>query len=102
MERELKRISLMIGEDQYEQITKRGLNLSWLVRDLIDTYLNDNKITFTVGDETRKLYEKIVGSNVQEDEDFEPLIREALKALLKIKIQKMQELESAFANTKKK
>lgn len=103
MERELKRISLMIGEDQYEQLTKRGLNLSWLVRDLLDTYLNDNKITFTVGDDTRKLYEKIMGANTDHDDDFEPLIKEALRALLKIKIQNMQELEaSAFGHSKKK
>ncbi len=98
MDRELKRISLMIGEDQYELINQRKLNLSWLVRELLDSYLNKNAITMDVSVETRELYEKIVGVEGDEiDKDFEPLLRDALKELLKIKILKMQQLaETAF------
>ncbi|MCC6138193.1 MAG: hypothetical protein IT287_06145 [Bdellovibrionaceae bacterium] len=99
MERDLKRISLHIGEDQYDEIGKRKLNLSWLVRELIDNYLNQNSITLDVSQETRELYEQIVGTNGEDmDKDFEPLLREALKALLKIKIEKMQQLaKTAFS-----
>jgi hypothetical protein len=98
MERDLKRISLLIGEDQYEEITKRKLNLSWLVRDLLDNYLNENCITLDVSEETRILYEQIVGPNGESiDADFEPLLKEALRSLLKIKIERMQQLaKTAF------
>jgi hypothetical protein len=103
MERDLKRISLMIGEDQYEQISKRGLNLSWLVRDLLDNYLNDNKISLHVTDETRQLYEKIIGSDSGDpDPEFEPFLKDALRSLLKLKIENMQKLEkNAFKENKR-
>lgn len=99
MDRDLKRISLLIGEDQYEEIGKRKLNLSWLIRELLDNYLNQNSITLDVSAETRELYEQIAGPQGDEiDKDFEPLLREALKALLKIKIEKMQNLaKTAFS-----
>lgn len=94
MNRDLKRISLLIGEDQYNEITARKLNLSWLVRELLDTYLNANTISLDVSEETRKLYEQIVGPQGDGlDQDFEPLLKDALRALLKIKIEKMQNLE---------
>lgn len=99
MDRDLKRISLMIGEDQYEEINKRKLNLSWLTRELLDSYLNRNSITLDVTEDTRQLYEQIVGVQGEDiDADFEPLLREALKSLLKIKIEKMQKLaKTAFS-----
>lgn len=97
MDRDLKRISLLIGEDQYDEIGKRKLNLSWLVRELLDNYLNQNNISLDVSQETRELYEQIVGHGEEIDKDFEPLLRDALKALLKIKIEKMQQLaKTAF------
>jgi hypothetical protein len=98
MDRDLKRISLLIGEDQYEEIGKRKLNLSWLIRELLDSYLNKNTINLDVSAETRELYEQIAGPQGDDmDKDFEPLLREALRSLLKIKIEKMQNLaKTAF------
>lgn len=94
-ERDLKRISLMIGEDQYDAIMARGLNLSWLVRDLVDDYLRENRIVLKVSDETRKLYEQISSLGGIDDE-FEQFFMEALHSLLKMKIQKMLDLEKTF------
>jgi hypothetical protein len=91
--RELKRISLFIGEDQYQSITDKGLNLSWLLRDLIDDYLSEKKIVLEVSDETLELYQKIVGGTGTLDSDFEPFFREALKEFLKGKIETMLKLE---------
>lgn len=103
MTRDLKRISLMIGEDQYEQISARGLNLSWLVRELLDNYLNDNEISLKVSNETRELYEKIVGAHGGDsDPEFEPFLTEALRALLKLKIENMQKLEKDISSMNKK
>lgn len=103
MDRDLKRISLLIGEDQYEEINKRKLNLSWLVRELLDNYLKQNSITLDVTDETRQLYEQIVGTNTDDiEKDFEPLLRDALKSLLKIKIDKMQQLAKTFSDVRSK
>lgn len=96
-ERELHRISLMIGEDQYRTLTEKGLNLSWLVRDLLDQYLNEKRITLEAGEETRELYQKIIASSGGLGADFEPFFREALHAFLKHRIETMMKLEkSAF------
>lgn len=94
-ERALKRISLMIGEDQYDSIMTRGLNLSWLVRDLVDDHLHENRIVLKVSEETRKLYEQISGLGGI-DEEFEKFFMQALHSLLKMKIQKMMDLEKTF------
>lgn len=92
-ERELKRISLFIGEDQYQEISDRQLNLSWLIRDLMDDYLSEKKIVLSVGDETLSLYQKIVSATGTPDEEFEPFFKQALREFLKSKIESMQKLE---------
>lgn len=96
-ERDLRRISLFIGEDQYDAINGKGLNLSWLLRDLIDDYLSHKKIVLEVGDETLELYQKIVGGTGTLDSEFEPFFREALREFLKSKIDSMQKLEKMVA-----
>jgi hypothetical protein len=92
-ERDLKRISLLIGEDQYAAINARGLNLSWLIRDLIDDHLSDRKIVLNVSDETLALYQKIISATGSLDSEFEPFFKSALQAFLKSKIENMQQLE---------
>ena len=92
-QRDLKRISLMIGEDQYDAIGSKGLNLSWLIRDLIDDYLSSKTLNIAVTDETRNLYEKIVSSVGDMDKDFEPFLKEALHNYLKSRIEDMKKLE---------
>ncbi len=99
-DRELKRISLLIGEDQYKAINERGLNLSWLLRDLVDDYLSEKKIILEVTDETLSLYQKIVSATGSLDSEFEPFFKNALHTFLKIKIENMQKLERiAFRKT---
>jgi len=101
MDRELKRISLMIADDQYKVLSERGLNLSWLVRDLLDDYLKENRITFHVHKETQALYEKIGGLTTMNDNAFEPFLRDALKEYLKHQIEKMQNLDHQLSQKKK-
>ena len=91
----LKRISLLIREDQYQVISGRGLNLSGLVRDMIDDYLSAHTITISVTDETRKLYDRIVSNAGTSDSDIEHYFRESLGVMLKAKIKEMQSLEQA-------
>ncbi len=89
----LKRISLLLREEQYQALTERGLNVSGLVRDLIDDHLSEHKITIGVSEETRSLYDKIVSNTGSSDEDIEKYFRDALGVMLKDKIKEMQELQ---------
>jgi len=92
-EANLRRISLMVREDQYRALTDRGLNVSGLVRDLVDDYLSEHTITLSVNEETRGLYDQIIANTGSTDEDVEIYFREALKHLLQDKIKAMQDLE---------
>ena len=97
MERPLKRISLMVREDQYLSLSENGLNFSGLVRDLLDDYLSDFKITISVSEETRKLYDLIISNTGSTYEDLEVYFKQALKSMLKEKIKNMQALEKRIS-----
>ena len=89
----LKRISLLIRDEQYEQLNGRGLNLSGLIRDLIDDYLSEHKITLGVTEETRVLYDRLVSNTGSSDVDVERYFKEALGRMLQDKIKEMQALQ---------
>lgn len=93
MDQHLKRISLLLRHDQYEALTERGLNVSGLIRDLIDDYLSDHKITLSVGESTRALYDRIVSNTGSTDADVERYLKEALGQMLKARIKEMQALQ---------
>ena len=98
LDKTLKRISLLIREEQYETLNERGLNLSGLIRDLIDDHLADDKITLSVSEETRTLYDKIISNSGSSDREIESHFRQALKGLLDEKIKEMQELKKEFSS----
>lgn len=88
-----KRISIMIGEEQHQEILRRGANLSALIRDLVSDYLSEHKVTLTVSRKTYELYEEVIAKSGYDDSDIEPYLVKALKDLLHRKIQEMQQLE---------
>ncbi len=92
----MKRISVNIRKDQYENLTSQGLNVCGLVRDLIDDYISEHKIVLTVTEETAKLYGMVISQTGSSDEDLEIPVRAALKELLRQKIQEMQKLEKSL------
>ena len=83
----------MIREDQHQRLLDSGLNVSGLMRDLVDDYMSDFKITLSVSEETRRIYDKVVSNTGATDADLEKYIVKALKELLKIRIKQMQDLE---------
>ena len=83
----------MVREDQHQRLLDSGLNISGLIRDLIDDHLSEHKITLSVSEETRQIYSRVVSNTGATDVDLEKYIVKALKELLKGRIQEMQELE---------
>ena len=92
-EENLKRISLMVKASQYESLSELGLNISGLVRDLIDDHLSHHKITIAVSVETRALYDRIVSNTGTADAEIERYFRDGLRALLGNRIAEMKALE---------
>jgi hypothetical protein len=97
MSSELKRISLMIREDQYTGVNASGINLSGLIRDLIDDYLSEHKIVVSVSRETKELYDLIISNTGSTDIDLEEYLKKGLKELLRDKIKSMQDLEKQLS-----
>jgi hypothetical protein len=93
---ELKRISLMLREDQYGTLAKKGLNLSGLVRDLLDDHLSEYKITLSVSKETKDLYDQIVANTGSSDDHLESYLRTALREMLGDKIEEMRKLHQSL------
>jgi len=96
MEREMRRISLMIREDQYQRLSELGLNVSGLIRDLIDDHLSDHTVTISVQPETQHLYERVVSNTGATDDLIEPFLRRALKEILGDTIAAMKELHHSI------
>ena len=92
MDAKLERISLMIRKDQHEEIVQQELNLSGLVRDLLDDYLSANSITLSLSEETMSLYNQIVSNTGAGDNEIEPYLRKALALMLKDRIGVMEKL----------
>lgn len=82
----------MVREDQHELVAEKGLNISGLVRDLLDDYLSDYKITLAVSKETRDVYDMVISNTSSSDEELEKYLKQSLKSLLKEKIDYMIEI----------
>ncbi|MEC7277739.1 MAG: hypothetical protein VXV96_15565 [Bdellovibrionota bacterium] len=96
MKQSLKRVSLMIREDQHKTLTDKGLNASGLFRDLLDDYLSEYKITISVSQETKDVYDTIISNTASSDEDLEKYLRDSLKSLLKEKIDYMMDIHKSL------
>ena len=79
---QFKRINILIREDQYERMNRTGLNTSGLIRGLLDDHFSDAKITFSMGEETKGLYQNIISNFGAEDREIEPYFVEALDRYL--------------------
>jgi hypothetical protein len=69
----------MIREDQHDRLADLGVNVSGLVRSLIDDHLSESTI-------------KIVSNTGSTDADIEPYLRAALKRMLKDRITRLERL----------
>ena len=93
----MKRINLMIEEDQYNKIQERGLNLSAFIRDLVNDYFSDHVINISVQKETYQLYNEVISNTGATDKDLDPLMVEVLTKLLDVRLEKIRQLKSKLA-----
>ena len=93
---QFKRINILIREDQYERVSQAGLNTSGLIRGLLDDHFSDAKITFSMGEETKRLYQNIISNFGAEDSDIEPYFVEALDRFLMDKGKAIEEIRKGI------
>lgn len=93
-EKNHKRVNVMITEEQYREVSERGLNLSGLIRDLLGDHFSNDVISLQVSEDTRKVYDLLVSNTGATDGDIEVHIRRALANLLAEKIEEMHTLRT--------
>ncbi len=94
-----RRISLMLREDQYQALASRSINLSGLIRDLLDDYLSESKVILQVTESSRSIYNQILSQTGANDDDLEPYFLEALRKFLRDRVTGIQKLEAALFET---
>jgi post-segregation antitoxin (ccd killing protein) len=94
----VKRINVMIAEHQYERLSEAGINISGLIRDLIEDHISDHVINLRVSSKTYELYNRIVANTGATDEDIEPLLVDILRKLLNARLDKIKELRTEIGD----
>ena len=94
--RKKRRVNVTLPEFYLEEVKAKGLsNLSALLSDLLGDSLAENKITITVSEETKHLYEQVIANTEFEDADVERHLRPVLETLMDQKLgEKIAELEA--------
>ena len=82
----LKRINVMLRENQHRKVLAEGLNMSGLLRDLLDDHFSESKITLSVGPRTKKIYDNLISNFGGRDRDIEPHFVLVLDKVLQEKI----------------
>jgi esterase/lipase len=87
-----RRINVLITQDQYSQVTQAGLNMSGLLRGLLDDHFSDEKIVFSMSPSVKDLYQRVVSNFGAGDADLEPYFLRALDDLLADKVRQIEAL----------
>ena len=85
------------GEDRRHKLSRLRVNVSGLIRSLIDDHLSLYTITLSVSEETADPpYRQIISNTGNTDEDVEPYLKAALKEMLRAKIESMEALHRSI------
>lgn len=95
----LKRINIMLREDQRQAVMDAGLNMSGLLRDLLDDHFSESKITLSVSTKTKRIYDNLVSNFGTNDRDLEPHLVLAMDKVLQ---SKMDEIDALRKSLKKR
>ena len=91
-----KRINVMLRPDQKERVNKAGLNMSGLIRGLLDDHFSEEKIVLSVSPEVRRVYENVISNLGAEDKELEIYFLEALDRFLADKTRQIDALRKSI------
>lgn len=89
----VKRMNIMIGEEQYEKLSKAKINVSSFIRDLLEDHFSQTVINISVNQETFDLYNEVISNTGASDADIEPYLKEVLKKVLDKRIRQIEKLK---------
>ena len=91
-----KRINVLVREDQYDKVSQSGLNMSGLIRDLLDDHFSNDKIVFAVSGKAKNIYQNIISNLGAEDKELEVYFLHALDQYLEDKTKQIESLRKTI------
>ncbi len=88
----VKRVNIMLGEEQYERLSKAKINISSFIRDLLEDHFSQTVINISVNQQTFDLYNEVISNTGATDEDIEPYLKEVLKKVLDKRMKQIEKL----------
>jgi len=97
-EENLKRINVMLRQEQHQKVMDAGLNMSGLLRDLLDDHFSEAKVTLSVSPKTKQIYDNLVSNFGVRDTELQPYLVQAMDKVLQ---EKMAEIDALRKKLKK-
>jgi len=95
-----RRINITMLESQHDELVRRGVNVSGLIRELVDQYLSGRSITLEVDPETRQLYEEAVVRSGATPADVTARLRRMMSDLLDDRLKELEALRRELGRKK--
>ena len=91
-----KRVNVLIHPDQHKRVMSAGLNMSGLIRDLLDDHFSEERIVLSVSPEVHDVYQKLISNFGAEDKELEIYFLEALDKFLAEKTRQIDDLRKSM------
>ena len=91
-----KRVNVLVRPEQHERVAAAGLNMSGLIRGLLDDHFSEEKIVLSVSPRVREVYELLISNLGAEDRELEIYFLEALDKFLAEKNRQIDDLRKSI------
>ena len=87
-----RRINITMLESQHDELVRRGVSVSGVIRELVAQYLSGTAITVHVDPATRQLYDTVISQAGATDEDVAAQLKVVLQGLLDQRVAELEQL----------
>ena len=91
-----KRVNVLVRRDQHQRVANSGLNMSGLIRGLIDDHFSEEKIVLSVSPRVKAVYQQAISNLGAEDRELEIYFLEALDKFLADKTRQIDDLRKSI------
>lgn len=91
-----KRVNILVEHDQHKKVVAAGLNMSGLIRGLLDDHFSDQKIVLSVSPDVKDLYQTLISNLGAEDKELEVYFLEALDSFLADRTRQIDDLRKSI------
>ena len=91
-----KRVNVLVRPDQHQRVSTAGLNMSGLIRGLLDDHFSEEKIVLSVSPRVKQVYQHLISNLGAEDRELEIYFLEALDKFLADKNRQIDDLRKSI------